>query len=164
MHELPLKKLDLVVLVSISVIIYVLKIPNLGYLRIDAVALSVILFCLYRPKGMSLLLVFGIGLLQDIVSLSPIGQHALGLCLIAYLIQSFRDRIRIHRVVKQLPSIAFALLILKFVYSWIAALGFGQLPSLEAFVSVIFTALLWCPLVWVAERFTRMRKLPGISR
>ena len=164
MHELPLKKVDLILLTSVSVIIYVLNIPNFGYLRIDAVALTIVLFCLYRPEGISLALVFVIGLVQDVVSLSPLGQHAFGLCLVAYFMQWFRDRIRIHRLVKQLPSIAIALVLLKFVYSWIAALGFGQLPSLAAFVSVILTTLLWCPMVWLAEQMTRNRKLPGISR
>lgn len=163
MQELPLKLTDLLFLTIGSVVIYVLSFPGLGYLHIDAVALTVILFCLYRPGGISLGLVFALGLVQDIVSLAPFGQHALGLCVMAYIMQHFRDRIRIHSVAKQLPSIAFALLLLKVIYSWVAALGFGQLPSLASLTSVVLTAMLWPITVFIGRLLVRNRRLPGIS-
>ena len=163
MQELPLKNVDLFFLTIVSVVIYVFSLPGLGYLRIDAVALTVMLFCLYRPEGISLALVFVLGLVQDIVSLAPLGQHALGLCVVAYFIQSLRDRIRIHSVLKQLPSIALTLLLLKMIYSWVAALGFGQLPSIAALISVLCTAMLWPVTVWFGKFIVRNRKLPGIS-
>ncbi len=163
MKELPLMLRDLLPLIVISVVIYVFNIPWLGYIRIDAVALTIILFCLYRPQAIRLTLVFCLGLLQDVVSLAPLGQHALGLCIMAYFMQYFRDRVRIHRVAKQLPSIALALLFLKLVYSWVTALGFGQLPTLSAILSVILTTMLWPVMVLVGNWLSNHRRLPGIS-
>ena len=163
MKELALMLRDLLPMMAVSVVIYVFNVPWLGYLRIDAVALTVILFCLYRPKAISLLLVFLLGLLQDVVSLAPLGQHALGLCIVAYFMQYFRDRVRIHSVAKQLPSIALALLFLKLVYSWVTALGFGQLPSLNAVLSVLLTTMLWPLMVAFGDLLAGRRKLPGIS-
>lgn len=163
MRELPLRLRDLLPMILMSMVIYVFHIPGLGYARIDAVALTVILFSLYRPAGISLIFVFLIGLLQDIVSLAPLGQHALGLCAVAYLMQHIRDRVRIHSLLKQLPSIALALLMLKLIYGWVAALGFGQLPSLAAMFSVILTMFLWPFIFWFGELLSRYRRLPGIS-
>lgn len=163
MQELPLKQLDLVLFALISVVIYVFHIPGLGFLRIDAVALTVILFCLYRVDGISLATVFLLGLVQDIVSLAPLGQHALGLCVVAYFMRHFRDRILIQSVGKQIPGIALSLLALKLIYGWVAALGFGQLPSIAALLSVVFTAMLWPITVWFGKMLTQHRKLPGIG-
>lgn len=163
MKELALMLRDLLPMMVVSVIIYVFNIPWLGYIRIDAVALTVILFCLYRPKAISLPLVFFLGLVQDIISLAPLGQHALGLCVVAYFMQYFRDRIRIHSVAKQLPSIALALLFLKLVYGWVTAFGFGQLPTLNALLSVLLTTMLWPVMVAFGDLLARRRKLPGIS-
>lgn len=163
MRELPLKLSDLLPLTLISLVIYVFHVPGLGYVRIDAVALTVILFSLYRPEAIPLVLVFVIGLLQDIVSLAQLGQHALGLCVVAYVMQYFRDRVRIHSIPKQLPSIALALLVLKLIYSWVAALGFGQLPSMGAIFSVVLTMFLWPVMCWFGKKLSSHRRLPGIS-
>jgi len=163
MDELPLKLRDLIPLVFVSLVIYVVHIPGLGFVRIDAVALVVILFSIYRPWGLSLTVVFGIGLIQDVVSMSPLGQHPLGLCLMAYGVQHVRDQIRLNTVLKQLPSIAMALLILKLVYSWVAALSFGVLPSLTAVISIFITLWLWPVMCGAGEFFCRYRRRPGIT-
>ena len=163
MDEMPLRLRDLFSLVLVSLIVYVMHFPGLGYVRIDGVALVIFLFCIYRPEGLSLAIVFAIGLLQDIVSLSPLGQHPLGLCAVAYGVQHIRDHIRMQAILKQGPSILFALLALKFIYSWVAALSFGVLPSLTAMISVLLTLCLW-PLVFGVGTFLcRHRRRPGIT-
>lgn len=163
MNELPLRLRDLVPFVLVSTVIYVFHIPGMSFVRIDAVALTVILFSLYRPGGISLMAVFVIGLLQDIVSLSPFGQHALGLCIISYIVQHLSYQVRMHSPVKQLPTIVLTLLLLKLVYSWVAALGFGVVPSMTAVWSVLLTACLWPLMWWAGQMISSHRRLPGIS-
>lgn len=163
MNELPLRLRDLLPFVLVSVVIYVFHIPAISFLRLDAVALTVILFSLYRPGGLSLLAVFAIGLLQDMVSLSPFGQHALGLCMISYAVQHLSYQLRMHSPLKQLPAVVLTLLLLKLVYSWVAALGFGVMPSMTAVLSVLLTACLWPAMWWAGQIMTRHRRLPGIS-
>lgn len=163
MAPLPLNRLDLIPFIVLSMVVYVAHIPGLGYLRIDAVALTVILFSVYRPWGLSLLVIFCIGLLQDVVSMAPFGQHALGLCVMSYIAQHMRDQIRILSIPKQLPSIAIALLVLKLIYSWVAAYRFGVVPSYAALLSILLTVLLWPVVYWFGQCISRNRRIPGLG-
>lgn len=158
MHELNLRLTDWLVLVPLALIIYLTHMPGFGYMRIDGLALLVALFSIYRSKGLPLVMAFLIGLLQDIVSLAPFGQHAIGLVAIAYVTQSLRDRIRMQGLMKQLPAIFLFLLMVKFIHSWVVALGFGQLPTLDSFISVLVTTAVWPLLVHLSFVLTRDRR------
>ena len=158
MQELNLRLTDWLILIPIALLVYVTHMPGFGYMRVDGLALVVALFSIYRQKGLPLILAFSIGLLQDIVSLAPLGQHAIGLVAISYMTQSFRDRIRMQNLLKQLPSIFVFLLMVKFIHSWVVALGFGQLPTVDSFISVIVTTLCWPLLVRVSYVLTRDRR------
>ena len=143
MHELHLKLTDWLPLLPLALLFYVANILGFGFLRVDLLALLILLFCIYRSSGMPLILAFAIGLLQDIVSLAPLGQHAIGLVVLAYVTQIFSDRIRIQNPVKQLPVIFVGLLLVKFVHSWVLTLEFTQLPTFYSVLSVIFTGFFW---------------------
>lgn len=158
MIEQNLRLSDWLVLTPLALILYLTHMPGFGYLRIDALVLLVALFSLYRANGMPLFLAFLLGLMQDIVSLAPFGQHAIGLVSIAYVAQSFRDRIRMQGVFKQLPAIFLFLLTVKFIHSWVVALGFGHLPTLDSFISVVITTCVWPLLVHVSFVLTRDRR------
>jgi len=158
MQELNLKLTDWLWLIPLSLLIYVTHMPGFGYMRVDGLVILVALFSIYRHKGLPLILAFSIGLLQDIVSLAPLGQHAIGLVVIAYVTQSFRDRIRMQSLLMQLPSIFMFLLMVKFIHSWVVALGFGQLPTFDSFISVVVTTAFWPLLVKTGYVLTRDRR------
>ena len=158
MQELPIKLSDCFLWVFVAMLLYIVDIPGMGYLRIDGMALLVVLISIYRPLGFPLTLAFVLGLLQDIVSLAPLGQHAIGLAVLAYLAQSMRDRIRIQKILMQLPSIFIALLLVKFIHAWVLALGFRQLPSMSSFLSVLVTTALWPLAVALCARLVRNRR------
>jgi rod shape-determining protein MreD len=157
MQEIQLRLSDWIGLLPLCLLLYITQIPGFGYIRIDMLALLVAMFSVYRSQGLPLLLAFAIGLAQDVVSLAPIGQHAIGLVVLAYVAQSVRDRIRMQAVPNQLLAIYAGLLLVKFIHSWVVALGFGQLPTLNSFLSVLVTGLFWVPVVMVAMQLTRKR-------
>ena len=157
MQDLRLRLTDWLALLPVTLLIYLVHIPGFGYIRIDGLALLVILFSIYRHNGLPLIFTFTIGLIQDIVSLAPLGQHAIGLVVLAYVAQAVRDRVRIQSLPKQLPAVVVGLLLVKFIHSWVVALGFGQLPTLYSFLSVLVTGLCWIPLVLITESMTRKR-------
>ena len=157
MQEIQLRLSDWVGLLPICLLFYITQIPGFGYIRIDMLALLVTLFSIYRPQGMPLGLAFAIGLAQDVVSLAPIGQHAIGLVTLAYVAQSARDRIRMQAVPNQLLAIFIGLMLVKFIHSWVVALGFGQIPTLNSLLSVLVTSLFWVPVMFIAKRMTRKR-------
>jgi len=158
MQELNLKLTDFLVLIPLALLLYVTHMPGFGYMRVDGLVLVVTLFAIYRSKGLPLFVAFSIGLLQDIVSLAPLGQHAIGLVVIAYVTQSLRDRIRMQNLWKQLPGIFVFFLVVKFIHSWVVALGFGQLPTVDSFISVLLTTALWPLFVRTSYALTRDRR------
>lgn len=156
-YDFQIKLSDWLLLLPFSLILYIAQFPGLGYMRIDGLALFVGIFSIYRQKGFPLLFAFVIGLIQDIVSLAPLGQHAIGLVALAYFMQSFRDRVLMQGVLKQIPLVFISLLMVKFIHSWVVALGFGQLPTLNSFLTVIFTTALWPFFVTISYRLTYRR-------
>ncbi len=165
MQDLHLKLSDWLLLLPLSLFVYLIGMPGPVHLSLDAPALMVVLFSLHRAKGLPLSCAFGVGLIQDIFSLAPLGQHAIGLVVLAYLTQVFRDRFRILDPVRQLPPLFCALLLVKFIHGWVAALGFGQFPAGSSFLSVLVTGVLWVPLAHMSFRLLRRRRLhqKGIS-
>lgn len=152
-------------LISIWLIIgcglYISSIPLLGSVRLDAVALLVIFLGLYRPAAASLGLAFCCGLLQDLIALSPPGQHALGLCVVAFVVHNIRDEARLLNPVMQWALVLGCLILMKFLSSWVTALSLGILPGLTAYASALVTSLGWPLIRAYAERQPRVRRSPG---
>jgi len=157
LYDFQLRLSDWFLLLPFTLILYIVQFPGLGYMRLDGLALFVAIFSVYKQNGFPLLFVFLLGLTQDVVSLAPLGQHAIGVVALAYFIQCFRDRILMQGVLKQLPVVFIGLLMVKFIHSWVVALGFGQLPTLNSFLSVLFTTALWPVFVMISYRLTYKR-------
>lgn len=138
--------------------LYISSIPLLGNIRIDAVALLIVFLGLYRPASLSLGLAFSAGLLQDLVALAPLGQHALGLTVVAFILHAVRDEARLLNPVMQWVLVLGCLILLKFLSSWITALSLGILPDLAAYGSALVTSLIWPLLVAAAVRNPRVRR------
>ena len=138
--------------------LYISSIPFLGNIRIDAVALLIIFLGLYRPASLSLNLAFFAGLMQDLVALAPLGQHALGLTVVAFILHYLRDEARLLNRVMQWVLVLGCLILLKFLSSWITALSLGILPGLAAYGSALVTSLLWPLLLALAVRQPRVRR------
>ena len=139
----PVSPVSGALLVGVALLLYVIPPPFAGQLRVDYVALLVIYLGIYRDVPSPLLLAFSVGVLQDLVSLAPLGQHALGLALVSWILQSIRDRMKLAPVPAQIPVIFMLVLLLKIQYTWIAALNLGILPSLDALGSTLITTLVW---------------------
>ncbi|MBC6428257.1 MAG: rod shape-determining protein MreD [Cellvibrionales bacterium] len=154
MDDLHLKLADWLWLLPLGLALYILHLPLLGFWRADVPALLVLLFCIYRPRGLSLFAAFAVGLLQDLVALAPLGQHAIGLAVLAYLAHSTRSWTRLQPPLKQLPMVFAGLLLVELIHS---LLRFGPPPNLDALLSVLLACLLWPPLVTAVALFRRRR-------
>ena len=142
-ESLPLRVSDLVFGVLFALVLYLVEMPGVEYFRLDFVALLVLLFAVYRDKELGLVVPFLVGLTQDLVSLAPLGMHALGLMVAAYLGTWLRDGMRVLSLTKQLPFVLFILVFVKLLYAWVSALGFGQIPSLVSVFSAVVVTLFW---------------------
>jgi rod shape-determining protein MreD len=136
-------------MLGIALLLYVIPVPIFEQIRIDYVALLMLYLSIYRDIPFPLVTAFAVGILQDLVSLAPLGQHALGLLLVVWILQFFRDRMKVGSLPGQIPMVLMLILLLKFQYSWIAALNLGILPSLDALGSSLLTTLVWLPFVFI---------------
>lgn len=142
---------------GLALLLYVIPMPFLGQMRVDIVAVLIIYLGIYRDMPYPLLFAFGVGMLQDLVSLAPLGQHALGLLLVSWILEFFRDRMKLISIPAQIPAVLMLLLLLKFQYAWIAALNLGILPSLDALGSSVITTLVWVPVAFLINAFESRR-------
>ena len=115
---------------------------RVGNARPDLVILAVIFIAVNAPRDAALLGAFGIGLVQDLVSLSPLGVYALSYSLVAMFTVSTQELVyRAH------PLTHFSLALVGGLLSAtvIAIHGWIRGPSAavtDLFTSALYTALL----------------------
>jgi rod shape-determining protein MreD len=120
------------------------------------IAMALVYWCMALPERVGVLTGWIIGLILDVMHGSILGQHALGLAFVAYVVLQYHQRLRVFPLVQQaliIGSIAFVYL---FAMLWIYRL----LGSVDYGFSYLFgaltTGLLW-PWVYIVLRDVRRR-------
>ncbi len=120
------------------------------------IAMALVYWCMALPERVGVLTGWLIGLILDVMHGSILGQHALGLAFVAYVVLQYHQRLRVFPLVQQaliIGSIAFVYL---FAMLWIYRL----LGSVDYGFSYLFgaltTGLLW-PWVYIVLRDVRRR-------
>lgn len=121
----------------------------------------------YRPELLTLLLIYwvlampqqfgpvmwcALGLLQDLVSGSVLGQHALGAIVIGYLCALTYQRIRNYTLWQQACWVFLVCGIAAFIEQWIYSLQGGVSSGLKFLSPVLVSALLWPLLVFFLDQ------------
>jgi rod shape-determining protein MreD len=126
--------------------------PWLDIIRPYWVALVLVYWALETQDMINLGWSFTIGLLLDLLTGSLLGQHALSLVIIIYLVTRFRPRLRFFPPWQQALSV-FALLINdRIILLWIISLRGDPLPSLGFWLPPIVGTALWPWLFLVLDR------------
>ena len=135
----------------------------LDALRPYWVALVLIYWALETQDMVNLGWAFSIGLLLDLFTGSLLGQHALSLVIMIYLVTRFRARLRFFPPWQQALSI-FALLVNdRIILLWIVVLRGEPLPSLAFWLPPIVGTLLWPWLFLLLDRFRGSMRHRGNS-
>ena len=110
--------------------------------RPDLVLLAVIFIAIHAPRDAALLGAFGIGLVKDMTTLSPLGLYAIAYSLVGMFISATQELVyRAHPVTHVLLGFAGSLLAggVVMIHGWIK----GPPASFaEVFGSALYTALL----------------------
>ncbi len=134
--------------------------PELGYFRPDWVALVLIYWIIALPHRVGLLTAWSVGLLQDVLLGSLLGQHALALVVIVFVASSLYQRLRMFSVWQQ-ALIVFAMLGLnQLVNYWISNLTDRVEWSLWILLPGLSGALIW-PFVFLLLR--SLRRWSGVK-
>jgi len=138
--------------------------PALDALRPYWVALVLIYWCLETQGLITLGIAFSIGLLLDLLTGSLLGQHALSLVILVYLVTRFRARLRFFPTWQQALSVFALLLNDRIILLWIVSLRGDPLPSLGFWWPPIVGTLLWLPVFLLIDRFRSNMRRRAASR
>lgn len=126
------------------------------YARPDWVVLVIIYWALAVPEQVGVTVAWIAGLLLDVTQGAILGQHALGLVLVVFVIHLEYQRIRVFSLVQQ-AMVVFLLLVIKQVQVlWVTGMV-GQAPALGLyFLPSLVGAILW-PWLFIVLRDLRRK-------
>lgn len=111
--------------------------------RPEFVLLVMIYWVFVLPDNTSLTLVWCLGLIQDLVEGTPLGQHALGLVIVAYIgIQSYR-RVRNYALWQQACWVFVLVGISQLTGNWVYSMAGGSVSGFYFLYPAVSSALLW---------------------
>lgn len=120
------------------------------------VALVLAYWCLALPQRIGVLTAWVVGLLLDVMHGSLLGQHALGLAAVAYIVVISHQQIRVYPLIRQalvIGSVIFLYsLSMLLIYNFFGSMRYGFDFLLAAFTS----ALLW-PWIFIVLRDLRRK-------
>ncbi len=116
---------------------------GLTVLRPFWLALVIIYWTLEAPDQIGLGIAFLIGLLADLVYGTLFGEHALRLCIIAFLVLRFRARLRFFPLSQQALAVLLLLLNDRVVVMAIRVASGEGVPDLLFWITPLVGTLLW---------------------
>ncbi len=116
--------------------------------RPEFLALLVIYWVMMLPQQLSMLLIWCVGCLQDLLAGVALGQHALSLLVVAYVCLLSYQRIRNYVIWKQSFFIFVIIGLHQLIGNWVHSLYGGGAKSLIFLLPALTTAFIW-PLAWI---------------
>ncbi|HEY9201357.1 MAG TPA: rod shape-determining protein MreD [Gammaproteobacteria bacterium] len=133
----------------------------LAYLRPDFVTLVLVYWALALPERVGVTVAWVVGLLLDVTHGAILGQHALGLVLVVFIVQLEYQRIRVFSLVQQALAVFVLLMIKQLLVLWVSGLV-GQAPPLQYyFLPSLAGALLW---PWLFLTLRNLRRKFSLSK
>lgn len=127
---------------------------GLGHFRPDWVAMVLIYWCMALPRRVGIGVGWLVGLLLDVGRGALLGQHALALAVVAYLILQTYRRVRVAPPWQQAISVLVFLLIEQILIFWISGV-IGYPPRDWWYLAPAVGGMLLWPLLFVILRDVR---------
>jgi len=141
----------------VALMLHMWPLPGwLEYARPEWMTLVLLYWALAMPEQVGVIIAWFAGLLIDVTQGAILGQHAVGLVVIVYVIQLEYQRIRVFSLAQQ-AMVVFLLLIIKQVLTlWVTGIV-GQAPDLRLyFLPSLVGAIIW-PWLFLLLRDLRRR-------
>lgn len=124
--------------------------------RPDWVTLVMIYWAMALPARTGVTIAWLSGLMLDVSHGAILGQHALGLMLVIYIVHIQHQRLRMASLVQQAIVIFFLLLLKQLIVLWVSGIV-GHAPDTWLYFMPCFTgALLW-PWIYIIMRDLRRK-------
>jgi len=138
------RRLPVVITLLVGLMLTIMPLPQIvESFRPDWLALLVIFWAMQLPRTWSVGTAWIIGIVLDVSYGTLLGQHALALCVIAFITVRFHLLMRVFPL-SQLSATVFALLALyQFLLFWINGVAGVTAPSIDYWGPVITGTLIW---------------------
>jgi rod shape-determining protein MreD len=147
----------IVVVFLIALGLTVMPLPVLARdFRPQWVTLALTYWCLALPQRVGVGTGWTLGVLQDVMTGTLLGQHALGLSVAAFLAVRLHQRIRIFPLWQQSLSVLVLLLVERLLGLWVIGATGQPTPTLWYWMPTLVGTLLW-PWVYIVLRDVRRR-------
>ena len=124
--------------------------------RPDWVTLVLIYWAMALPTRVGVTIAWVSGLMLDVSHGAILGQHALGLMLVVYIVHLQHQRLRVVSLVQQAIVIFFLLLLKQLIVLWVSGIV-GHAPDTWLyFMPTITGALMW-PWIYIILRDLRRK-------
>jgi rod shape-determining protein MreD len=129
---------------------------GVGPARPFLLAMLLAYWLMEAPNHVGLGMAFVIGLLTDLVAATPLGEQALRLVVLAFLVQRFRARLRFFPLWQQALAIGLMLLNDRVIATLLHLVMGDGLPPWSSWLSPLLAMVLW-PWLFVLLDMARLR-------
>ena len=137
--------------------------PTLPFMEIFRplwLALLLAFWTLHLPHKVGMTTAFVLGLAEDVLYGTLLGQNALVLVLITFLVLSLQQRLRMFPMWQQSLVILVIFGIAQLIQLWLSALTGNRLPTLALVWPAVISALLW---PWISFALRGLRRRLSIN-
>jgi rod shape-determining protein MreD len=136
--------------IVVALVLSVVPLPfEWRWWRPEFVALVVIYWATYSPQYFGVFSAWVSGVVLDIVELSPLGYHSLGLIVVAYISHLVYQRIRSYVLWQQAAWVFLLVGIYQMFCNWMGSFVGKNIETLAFLEAAVITAFLWPLLVMV---------------
>nr|VFK33336.1 MAG: rod shape-determining protein MreD [Candidatus Kentron sp. MB]VFK76125.1 MAG: rod shape-determining protein MreD [Candidatus Kentron sp. MB] len=147
------------IIISFLIAFLLVELPIPGWATIwrpSWVAIVLIYWCVAVPDRVRMGAGWLVGLILDVLSGGLLGQHALGLCLVAFIAGRFHRKIRVLPIWRQGIGVFGLIMLYQLLVLWINGIQGYSIPKWAYISSASSSALLW-PWVSIILRDARRK-------
>ncbi len=147
----------ILILFLIALVLTVIPLPDwMRDFRPQWVALTLIYWCMALPQRVGVGTAWTLGIFEDVLTGTLLGQHALGLSVTAFLALRLHQRIRVFPLWQQSLSVFVLLLVEHLLSLWVIGATGQPTPSLWYWMPTVVGMFLW-PWLYIVLRDVRRR-------
>jgi rod shape-determining protein MreD len=127
-----------------------------AFYRPEWVILVLIYWCLSLPKRIGIAIGWLVGLMMDVLTGAVLGQHALALVVIAYIMLRWHRRIRQQTIWQQALNVLLLVILERLLKGWVHGIGGHSVNGWRFWMPAVTSMLLW-PWLFIVLRDIQQR-------
>ena len=137
---------------TLALLFSLIALPGWGaWLRPDFVALLVIYWAMMTPERFGLRSAWAVGIVVDIIQGNLLGLHALSFSVLAYLVLTLHQRLRLFPILQQSVCILFLIALEALIVVWIEGITGHPPQDLGYLLSIAMSMFAWPWLSFVMQ-------------